>query len=112
LQCFIGEGIKTARGHIVLKLAVPHAGVELREPGAEQCQVLGRQLTDCVFDLLDTAHPQQPVPFTAARRSARCNDAPFSDPSVEVTASIRILSLHYSPVNTPATRGPPPPRPP
>jgi hypothetical protein len=55
-QRFVGQGVETARSHILLDLAVPDAGIELGEPRAERCQVLGRQLTNRVFDLLNAAH--------------------------------------------------------
>jgi hypothetical protein len=56
LQCFVSQRVETTRKNILLKLAVPHAGIELGEPGAERCQVLGRELTNRVLDLLNAAH--------------------------------------------------------
>ncbi len=47
---------RAARGDIFLELPIPRGGIELRKPGAEGGKILGRELTDSVFDLLNGAH--------------------------------------------------------
>jgi len=50
------ESIEPACGHVLLKLLIPLLGVERRKPSAQRRQVLRRELTDSIFNVLHSTH--------------------------------------------------------
>src|SRR5437016_4286870 len=56
LNRLIDEGVEASGGDVLFDLAVPHRGVELREPLPELRQILRRKLADGFLDVGDGCH--------------------------------------------------------